>query len=71
MEKEVSRLAPMDSFDKVDDEALGSSESIHRTRAASDPRKIRLPNESYLTRLSSWLFYPSGTVCDKQLVRQQ
>lgn len=47
-EKEASRLRPMDSFDKVNDEQLQSSGSIHCTSAARDPKEDHLHNKSYL-----------------------
>lgn len=54
---EGSRLRPMDSFDKVNDEKLQSSESIHCTNAARDPKEVHLYDKNYLMSLTSNLSY--------------
>lgn len=44
MEKEDSRVRPMAGFDKVNEEWLYSSESIHCTSLGRDPKKVHLYN---------------------------
>ena len=61
----------MDSFDKVNDEELKSSESIHYTSAARDPKEVHLYNKSYLMSFASQLSYALCIVHGKQRTRKQ